>query len=158
MKRLVFLILMISPFIGFGQLGVNDLIQIYNMDFDQFENYCVKRGFELFQIEEHPDVNGMYYKKGKGINTRYIGLFDKFKNQGVKVKYQTSISSEVVTLKQQIKNLGFILIKSESFKSNIGSMTHRSIYKNKLYSIDIYTIPPDGTESFPSYEIGLTSL
>ena len=158
MKKLIILFLLILPSVSFCQLKVNDLIQIYSMDFDQFEKFCIEKGYELYQVEEHPESNGIYYKRGKGKDTRYIGLFEKFKNQGIKVKYQTSNSSEVVSFKQQIKSLGFIFIKSESVDFGLGSITQRSIYQNKTYIIDIITIPPDKTESFPSYEIGISRL
>jgi hypothetical protein len=140
---------------SFSQLSLKDLMNIYTMSFDQFEKYSIFKGYELYKLEDHPKANGIYYKKGRGKDTRYIGLFSKFLDDGIKVKYQTSISSEILSLKDQMKGNGFNQIKSEPVIDHNGAMMQRSYYRNKIFQVDIFTIPPSVDEPFPSYEIGL---
>lgn len=137
MKYIFSLLLVFSFNISFGQMTVSEMIKIYGMDLDEFETFALGKGFELHEIKNDEKINGVVYIKNRGLYPYYLELDLLNVYHGKLVSFQTSINSEFVSIKNQLKILGFKLFNDEnSFIDEKQSMIVRS-YKNIKWKVII---------------------
>jgi hypothetical protein len=147
MKYLLCVFLAFATVKSYSQLSLNEMLAVYKMNLDQFEIFALKKGYYFSKIKDTEDTFGASYVKGKEENTKYITLYTKFFDVGRCVTYQTSINSELISFREQMKNLGFILI---STKNSDGALV--KTYKKDKRTINIYSINED---DLIAYEISL---
>lgn len=154
MKFIFSILLICSSYFSFGQMTLSELMRVYNMDMDQFETYAIGKGYEFSSFKKGENVNGISYVKGVGKDTKYIKLYDNWYSEGSLVQFQTSVSSEIVNIKNQLKSIGFKLCKSEFLDDNEGTQVKK--YRNNKFEIRIYTTPPNDNTFCVVYEINLS--
>ena len=151
MKYIFALLLVFSFNLSFGQMTLNELMRVYNMNFDQFETFAISKGYEIYKIYNDKE-NSVSYTKGYGKDTKYLALFgvsyNSF-NKGINVSYQTGNPTEYLKIKNEMKNLGFKL-----FDSYFSLDSQVKEYRNNKFQLIIYTIPPKDNNSV-HYEINL---
>jgi hypothetical protein len=141
MKYIFSLMLVCSSFLSFGQMTVSDMFKINSMDMDELESYSLGKGFTFNRIEDNENYKGHVYTKGKGDDTKYLTLYTEYFHKGKHVSYQTSNSDELLKIKNQMKNFGFVLYNEKTFE---GALVKD--YKNDKYNIrlisekDFFTI------------------
>ena len=90
MKYIFSLLLVFSFNISFGQMTLNEMMKVYNMDMDQFETYALNKGYEFYKVKNNEYIYGHTYLKGVGKNTKYLTLNTRYFDNGSNVTYQTS--------------------------------------------------------------------
>jgi hypothetical protein len=123
------------------------------MDLDQFEQYAIHNGYEIYEYKKEENSNGVCYAKGDFKQRRYITLFEFFNDYGRYVVFNTAISSELLAIKNQMKKSGYRLSKSyfvNDYKADE--------YKKNNYQVVIFTKPPNEEIDHVIYEIGFRKL
>ena len=137
-------------------MTVSEMMRVFNMDMDQFETYAINKGYKFNQVHSSQNFNGVSYAKGNGDNQRIMTLYDKYFSLGIDVSYQTPNSNEFLKIKTEMKNLGFVLYKTDPiYDSRDNLSSQRKIYGNGTYQLTIYTTPKKYNQLL-TYEIGLT--
>ena len=152
--KFVFTLLLISfSSIAFSQMTFNDILKIYKMDMDQFEEYAISRGYEFYKFEKEEEVNGVMYRKinRRGRETTYLELYDSYYSEGKHIGFQTGVSSDILRIKTEMKKFGYKLYTSIFMKDNI---TKADRYTNGKFELSIYTTPPNENFDYAWYEIG----
>jgi hypothetical protein len=158
MKFILLLFLSISTTNLMSQISVSELIKIQKMNSDQFESYALNRGYELEEVEDNDNVNGVTFTKGVGKNTKYLSLYSTFYSSGITVVFQTSNTTEFINFKSQLSNFGFKFYKKETFTPSDENYTSQvNEYRSSQYEIHIHSIPPHDGQSI-KYEISLNKL
>jgi hypothetical protein len=126
-------------------MNPSEMIKIYSMNLDEFETYALERGYTFKEIKDNEEkVYGHTYIQGRGITTKYLTLYTKYIGGIKMVTYQTSISSEFLNIKNQMKTLGFILHTENDYNG-----TPHKEYRNNKYEMSVYTgAGEDGTNFF----------
>ena len=153
MKYFITLSLLCVTIFSFGQMSLSEIIKVNKMDMDQFETYAISKGYEFHKFQKDENYNGQSYVKGTGKSTKYLTLYDSYFSYGTNVTYQTSSSTELLNIKNQLKSLGF-----NFFNSGTSGESQYKEYKNSKYELSIYTIPPDEEDDAVKYEINLHNL
>lgn len=149
-------VFVLTTSLSYGQISVSEMIKVYSMDYDKFEDFVLTKGWEIDEIKNDENYHGIFYKKGNGLKREFLGLFDRFYENGKKVQYQTCITDVYIKFKNQLKESGFKLYKNSSYKIEEKDVMV-NYYRNNSFEIRIYILPPeiDGN-SVGTYEIGLT--
>lgn len=150
--KFVFTLLLISfSSVSFSQMTFNDIIKIYKMDMDQFEEYAIIRGYDFFEFIREDKRNGVSYTKGEGKETRYLNLCDIYLDYGKTVQFQTGVSSEILRIKTEIKKYGYKLYDSYFLENK---NTKVDGYRNGKFELSIYTVPPgDESNNYVAYVV-----
>jgi hypothetical protein len=130
MKYIFSLLMIFSSYLSFGQMTVSDMVKINSMDMDELESYSLGKGFTFHRIEDNVNYKGHVYTKGKGDDTKYLTLYSEYFDKGKYVSYQTSNSNELLKIKNQMKNIGFVLYNEKTFE---GALVKD--YKNNKYNL-----------------------
>jgi len=137
MKYIFSLLLFFSFNFSFGQMTISEMIKVYGMDLDEFETFALGKNFELHEIKNDENIDGVVYIKNRGIYPYYLELDILNVYHGKLVSFQTSINSEFASIKNQLKILGFKLFNDEnSLIDKKKSMIIRS-YKNLKWKVTI---------------------
>jgi hypothetical protein len=126
-------------------MTVSEMTKVYNMDLDQFETYALGKGYTFSEIKNEDNIYGHIYSKGIGNNTKFLSLYTEWFEKGKNVNFQTWNSSEFLNIKNQLKNLGFVLQLEEDYK---GVPYKR--YRNSKYELNLFSVHEGG------YEIGFS--
>lgn len=153
-KIILLLIFIFQNYLALCQIDLKDILQVYKMDFDKFETFCLQKGFEFSSTVKEDCCNGVVFTKGTGINTKYITLYNIYFNVGISVSFQTSIPNEYLNIKSQLTNYGYSLVSTDSFTPSNGNTSQVKKYRKGDMEINIHTIPPRGAEG-QKFEINL---
>ena len=147
---LIFSILFIFQSKSFSQFEIiplSELISISNYNFNEFDTYMLKKGFEFTANTKKPGYNAKMYmrydKSTNGLNTQTCGL--RIKNDGLTNIIYTFHNQEwYLTIKEQIAELGF------EYRGISNDHSNTFVYiKNKI-EVDLVTelkIQSDGRTS-----------
>lgn len=124
-------------------------MNIYNMDFDQFETYALKKGYIIDEAINKDKLHGVSYVKGLGDSRSYIALYDVFVVNEKTVNYQIKNSNEFLKFKTVIKTMGFKLYSTENYVDVTGVKSLHNVFRNKIWEYSINSIEGG------FYEIGL---
>jgi len=138
MKYFITLLLVVLSHISIGQMTLLEFQKVYNMDFDQFEAFALRKGYHFDDFDNNENINGISYVKGLGNATKYLILHDKYFNVNKNITYQTRNTNEILSLKAQLKSAGF-QVKRIYFDDN---SIKAEEYRNKSFEFIIYTLPP----------------
>jgi hypothetical protein len=123
------------------------------MDVDKFETYAVSRGYVFFELLNDSRSDGVRYSKGEAKNANFIGLYNNFFTLGRAVSYQTSNSTEFLSLKKELPVYNFKLYETDQ----LVSMSKLVSYRNGTFVFTVVTIPPDSDldRNYVTYQISL---
>jgi hypothetical protein len=153
MKYILSLLFLFSFNVSFGQITINELIKMFNMDSDQFESYAISKGYTLDHFINEEGASGINYFKEDDVNSKGLQFFTEYFLYGKYIEYTTWIPIEASNFKSSIKNIGYKLENSY-----IQEGVKFETYANLIYSISISTWPPKGDFSKPCYAIGIYKL
>lgn len=140
--KLLFLIFSLSSSVAFGQISIQELISVSKLDLDAFEIYAMKKGYSFYSSEEDGKAEGIVMQQffsETGI-TRYISCYSKFFTCRYASNYQTSQTSELQKMYQDLGSLGFKL--SYRYTSDVDYQKH---YTRGDEKVSFY-IKPDWIE------------
>lgn len=153
--------LLLSVF-GFSQISVSDMIKIYSMNYDQFEDFTLNRGWEIQEVKKNDDYDGITYRKINLLKIEFISLYQRWFDYGKNVNYQTHDGENYLKFKEELKKLDFKLISTKSETINeqnyILNTYKKNISDNLFWELRIYSIPPKKDELYGGYEISLKSI
>lgn len=141
-------VLLIISLSTYCQLSINEMISVYKMNLDQFENFSLKKGYSFHRIETdgNKNITAVSYRMGSGYNTKYIRLYTAISNLGLNVDTQTSDEKDILRIKNGLAEHGFSLINSREFEGKY----FREYSKDK-WLLQIFTRNGD-------YEISLSKI
>lgn len=155
MKLILSFLLIFSIHACFGQMTINEIIKVYKLNMDQFEEYAVEKGYEFNKYDRNDDYNGVGYAKGVGKQTKYLTFYDSWFSYGKNINYQISNQNEVFSLKKQLKETGFKLNDTYFMEDKT---TKVEKFRNAKFELSTYTMPPDEDRSYVFYEIGFRTF
>jgi hypothetical protein len=138
--------------VSFSQMTFTDILKIYKMDMDQFEEYAISRGYEFYKFKKDENMNGVSYTKGVGKETKYLTLYDYYFGDRKNVNFQTSSSSELLRIKTEMKKSGYTLYESYFIKDNVKC----DDYKKGVFQLSIFTGISTDENNYVTYEIGFS--
>jgi len=138
MKFIFSLLFVFSSYFSFCQMTINEMMKLYEMDLDEFETYALGKGYELHQIKNNENINGVVYIKNPGLYPNYLELDISNVYRGRFVSFQTSNNSEFLSLKNQIKILGFKLFNDNNSLFDQKESKIIRQYKNKKWLVVIF--------------------
>ncbi len=134
MKKIMFLFLLIlSTNISIGQISIQELIQIGNMDSETFEIFAIDRGYSFYKFHNNTNYKGIMMTKVEGGTTRYIACYSLFYSSDKVSNYQTSNINELKSIYQELKKIGFVLESSEDVDG-----FYNKVYNRGKESIRVY--------------------
>ncbi len=112
-----------------------EMKNIQKMNLSKFETYCLSRGYRFSETIDDDHNFGLCFSKGSGVNTKYLAFYEIYvvENKNV-IVYQTSTSSEYLTIKAQIESSGLKLINSSAEN---GCMFKD--YSDNYYTVNLVT-------------------
>jgi len=133
-----------------------ELIKLIPMSSDDFDTYVTRKGYHFKENHKEDLSNGITYSfDGKICMEQYILTKYNFLNGEVSITYHTIDKEDYLTIKKQLKSLGFQLKEEKNEDDSVWF-----IYKNKsmtlaLISSEAYTTTAQSL-SRGSYEISLS--
>ena len=107
---------------------------ILKMDYDSFETFAMNRGY-VFKEFCNGELKCVTYTKGLGDKTKFITLYTKYYEVNENsFTYQTSSEIEYLSIKKQMKELGFVLYDTDEWQEK-GVLFKE--YKNRNYKLTI---------------------
>ena len=156
MKNL-FIFFIFCSNISFSQIfTLDELVNISNMNTDEFDSFVISKGYEFFKTETDDYSENIIYAhnlKSNNIAPSYISKYMFKKNPNTMVSYQTLEKEVYISIKKQIKTLGFVFVDTETNEN-------KSIFLNykkgeiKLTLTSILSVKNPGNTF---YEISITS-
>lgn len=135
MKHILFLLLLVfASTRSYSQLSFSEMVLVYNMNLDQFENFALKKGYSYNSIDDDERRFGLTYIKGNSYDTKFITLYTKYHYDGKAVTCQTSKDNEILSFKDQLKQNNFKLNDTENFEGSI-----KKVYSNSRWIIRLYS-------------------
>ena len=132
--KIKFLLLFFVSTISYAQITLNDMKTILKMDYDSFETFAMNRGY-VFKEFCNGELKCVTYTKGLGDKTKFITLYTKYYEVNENsFTYQTSSEIEYLSIKKQMKELGFVLYDTDEWQEK-GVLFKE--YKNRNYKLTI---------------------
>ena len=107
MKKL-FIFFIFCSNISFSQIfTLDELVNISNMNTDEFDSFVISKGYEFFKTETDDYSENIIYAhnlKSNNIAPSYISKYMFKKNPNTMVSYQTLEKEVYISIKKQIKN------------------------------------------------------
>ena len=135
MKHILILIFVLfTRLISYSQMSLPSLQNFLNLDLTKFETYCLNNNFYFKKSFDDDNYFGVQYKKGSSSNIKYLTLYEKFSQDGKTIVYQTHNTTEYLSIKSQIENSGYLLVKSYGHDNSLVK-----IYENKKFRLFIFS-------------------
>jgi len=153
-----------SPFISFSQMKVKDMIDVFNMNPEQFQLNYLKKGFEINEFIKNEKTSGVSLNKGSGINTKFLVRYDNFYDLGINVTYETFNSDEYLKFKKELEKKGYQIFHSKTTDLPNEDKKDYKVFESKYLGNDfiftIFTNPPSNNTDrrITSYEINLSGV
>jgi hypothetical protein len=116
MKKIILFISFFAVNIMFGQsINLKELINLVEMNNDEFDTFCVKKGYELYLLNSNDSNDQISYfvNENKGdFSSNYLSKFNYKEKNRIMVSYQT-IKSNYILIKNEIKLNGFIFLENQ---------------------------------------------
>ena len=113
------------------------------MNVDNFDTYVTAKGFVFSKEDIGTDFQGVEYaleisriERFKAL--KFHTLYQSYYNYKNAISYQTSNKNEYLSIKNQIKALGFKLKESDVFTKSDGTSANSFDYRKGNVSIRIY--------------------
>jgi hypothetical protein len=91
--------------------SLSELLKINNYSIDDFDTYVTQKGYKYFENNDEDFGNSTSYTfYVDNIKTAYISKFHYKKTSKEMVSFQTGNSSTYISIKTDLKNLGFRFI------------------------------------------------
>jgi hypothetical protein len=140
MKTLINVVLFIAVSLShesvFSQsLGLSDLLKLNSLNEDDFDTFITLKGFKYDGFEEKDEAKlKSYVFYVNGIKTSYITKITYTSRPQEMISFQTPNSTTYLNIKGDIKKLGFIYVKTETYeqttfmyyKKNNNELSHAS--------------------------------
>lgn len=125
---LVVLTLFLSV-LTYGQSSIfqaKDLIEMAKSSYDDFETFVMAKGFDYEKTENYSNFTVVYYKMQGKILSKYVSET----NPGNNLQYETNSKTEYLSLKNQIKKMGYEFITNKkSLVDDDGSFPIYQIFR-----------------------------
>jgi hypothetical protein len=113
------------------------MMRVYEMDYDEFETFALTKNYELDKIKKDENIDGVVYIKNRGLYPNYLEFDIYNRNYGKLVSFQTSINSEFLNIKNELKNLGFKLTDHSLPQIIVDESSSSRLYKNTKWKVII---------------------
>ncbi len=104
--------------ISYGQVfTVNELINMSNMNTDEFDTFAISKGYAFFKVENDDYSDNIIYAhklKYNNIAPSYIAKYSVKKKPKTIVSFQTSEKEIYISIKNQINQLGFVFVGTDT--------------------------------------------
>lgn len=118
-----------------------ELIKLTKISNDEFDTYVIKKGY-VFDENIHSEKiwNGISYTfKINGKNNSYISKY-LFKDQSLMISFQTPNSKPYLSIKNEIKTLGYELMESGPLDNAYHYKYRKGSFEVVLYSVNIDSV------------------
>ena len=135
MRLLISFLFVCIWLVSFSQMTFAEMKNIQKMDLNKFETYCISKGYEFNETIDNGYSFGMSYVKGFDKNTKYLSFYETYVLDDKNVLcYQTSSSSEYISIKTQIEAAGLKLFNTFTHNGYL----HKD-YSNSQYEVTLVT-------------------
>ncbi len=152
-KHVLIFILWISPIIGFSQsYTLSELIELDKKSLDDFDTYVTSKGYHFDKVKDGDSISRNDYHYENGNKTYFISRIVFKYNDNIMISWYTFKSSDYISIKSQLKTLGFVYSKSGVYK---GASYLK--YKKGLIELGLFSSQEHyaSGESYTSYEINV---
>ncbi len=113
------------------------------MDVDNFDTYVTAKGFVFSKEEIANEVKGVTYaleisRIDRLRALKFLSLYQSYYNYKYAISYQTVNKNEYLSIKNQLKVMGFKLEKSDIFTNSKGISANTFDYKKGNSSVSLF--------------------
>lgn len=154
--RYIISVFLVCFFLGSkSQITLNEMIKVYDMDFDQFETFSTNKGFSFDDMIDSFYYSQVFYNINNKVNQETIGLFRyKIKEEGYyPIVTQTYFNqNDYLKFKTQIEINGFKFVStSKELKGYLSEY-----YKYNKWQICVRRL--ENERKIPFFVIALTKF
>lgn len=156
-KFILFLSLFVINSVFSQKVSLNELILLAKMNDDEFDTFCIKKGYDIHLIENDDyseNITYIFKKNEMNFSTNYISKFNYKTKNKIMVSYQTT-SPNYISIKNEIKSNGFIFIENKLIDE-----TYYLEYKKNNLELSLASFKTKNKDNIEitQYEISLTLL
>jgi hypothetical protein len=158
MRKMSFIILLFLSSISFGQkFTLSELIKATSMNSDDFDTYVTNKGYHFGENRKSEYSKGIKYEyDGKICRSEFSISKNTFNNGEVLLTYHTLSKSEYLTVKSQLKALGFKFIETKNEDDAVWFCYEKN--KLRLTLISSEAIATTGQSLGSGYEISIANM
>ena len=136
------------------KINLNELILSSEMNNDEFDTFCIKKGYTLHLTESDDyseNITYIFDGNEKGFSTNHISKFNYKTKSKIMVSYQT-IKSNYISIKNEIKSNGFIFTENKQIDG-----TYYLEYKKNNLELTLATFKTKNKDNIEitQYEISI---